>query len=418
MRKSSLYLLASVLITLLLGVLLFNSIQLSDFDSSLNVNKQAQTELVFANWEYMPDEIFELFNKEYPDISINFQHYNDAAYSDILRQKMTMGEKLDVIGVKTGDYRRYISQSWLLDISDEAFVGEYMPEITAAVKQAGDGRLYAVSYKAEYYGIWYNKILFEKYHLDVPKNYTEFLQVCAELKSNDIDPIVLGARDQDVAAYIYYLRAFDMMDQPGWQAAIQPNSIGGELALGLFQDTQFLVQQGYISPDSVHLTYQQAFDYFKNAKAAMLIAPDVSFNMAKEDFEKVCDPGVFAIPYANIAEQIKVPVNYLSMLVGINSQSENVEEARLFLDFLSRPEIAKIYCEQTISFPTVSGADTSSLKYNDLWMPLRSQTQQLTPIALLSPEVEASFSAAAKQFVAGLTDAAQMTEVFNSTFSH
>lgn len=416
MRKSSLYLLASVLVTLLLGVLLFNSIQLSDFDSSLNVNKPAQKELVFAHWETMPDEIFELFNKEYPDITVNFQHYNDAAYSDIMRQKMTMGEKLDVIGIKAGDYREYIAQNWLLDVSSEAFTKKYLPEITTAMAQAGDGRQYAVSYKAEYYGIWYNKILFDKYHISVPKNYTELLQVCHVLKNNDIDPIVLGARDKDVAAYLYYIRAFDMMDTPHWRDTIYVNQ-NGEPALSLFQDTQLLIQQGYISPDSASLTYQQAFDYFKNAKAAMLLAPDASFNMAKDDFEKVCDPGVFAIPYADSAQRIVVPVNYFSMLIGINSQSENVEAAKLFLGFLSRPEIAKIYCEQTISLPTVSGTDIG-LKYKDLWMPLRKQAQQITPLALLTPEQEESLDAAAKQFAAGLTDAAYMAEVFNSTFSH
>ncbi len=411
MRKSSLYLLASVLVTILLGVLLFNSIQLSDFESALNDNKQAKKELVFVHWEYIPDEIFDLFSKEYPDISVNYQHYNAAAYSDVIQQKMSMGEKIDVMGVKAGDFREYIFKNWLLDISGEPFAGRYLPEITDAVKQAGEGRQYAISYKAEYYGIWYNKILFEKYRLDVPRNFAEFLNVCGELKSRDIKPVVLGARDEDVAADIYYLRVISMTESQG--------SADGQngAASGLFEDTQNLIAQGYISPDSVNLNYQQAFDYFKNAKAAMLIAPDSSFNMAKEDFEKVCDPGVFAIPYADSADLVKTPVNYFSMLIGVSSQSEHTEEARLFLDFLSRPEIAKIYCDKTVSYPAVADTDTSDLKYTDLWMPLRTQAQQAIPFALLSSDDKDNINAAARRFVAGLIDPDGMAAVFDSTFS-
>ena len=410
MRKSSLYLLASVLVTILLGVLLFNSIQLSDFDSALNESKQAKKELVFAHWEYIPDEIFDLFSKEYPDISVNYQHYNAAAYSDIIQQKMTMGEKIDVMGVKAGDFKQYILKGWLTDISDESFVKNYLPEVTAAIRQAGDGKQYAVSYKAEYYGIWYNKILFDKYHLDVPRSYSEFLSVCTELKKHDVKPIVLGARDEDVAADIYYLRILNMTDSPGWTGQ-------NATAFSLFEDTQNLIDQEYISPDSINLNYQQAFNYFKNAKAAMLVAPDASFNMAKEDFEKVCDPGVFAIPYADNADLVKTPVNYFSMPIGINSQSDNMVEARLFLNFLSRPDIAKIYCEQTTSYPTVAGADTSDLKYNHLWIPLRVGTQQSIPFALLPTSEKASLNAAARQFVAGLTDADGLAAVFNSTLN-
>lgn len=409
MRKSSLYLLASVLVTILLGVLLFNSIQLSDFNDALGDNKQAKKELVFAHWEYIPDVIFDLFSEEYPDISVNYQHYNAAGYNDIIQQKMTMGDKIDILGVKAGDFQEYILKSWLLDISDEPFVKRYRPDITAAIKQAGDGTQYAISYKAEYYGIWYNKILFEKYRLDVPRNFTEFLNVCAGLKSRDIKPIVLGARDEDAAAYIYFLRVINMMEAKA--------STDGQSTLGLFEETQNLIAQGYISPDSANLNYQQAFDYFKNAKAAMLIAPDSSFNMAKEDFEKACDPGVFAIPFADSADRIKTPVNYFSMLIGINSQSEHTEEAKLFLDFLSRPEIAKIYCEETISYPAVADTDTSGLKYIDLWMPLRTQTQMHIPFALLTTNEKDSLNAAARRFVAGLIDSAGMTEVFDSTFN-
>lgn len=414
MKKSSLYVLTAFLLTFLLGVLLFNSIQLSDWDTQNN--NENKKEIVFAHWEYIPGEIFDRFNSEYPDLTVNYQHYNAAGYNDIIQQKMMMGEKLDVLGVMGHELNQYVTQSWLLDISGEPFVRKYDPEITESLSRDTGDKLYTVSYKAEYFGIWYNKILFEKYNLEVPKTYREFVSLCAVLKRNDIKPIVLGARDEDVASYIYMLRIFDTIDDEAelWSYRYGDKRFSDMETITLFDDTQYLIDQDYISPDSINLTYQQAFDYFKNANAAMLIAPDASFNLARDDFEKVCDPGVFAIPYGNSPQQIKTPVDDRKMMIGISKNSDSTEEAKLLLDFLSRPDIVKLYSEQTVSYPTVNNVDTSFLKYNMLWEPLRSQPHQTDPFAGLSSEEDGSLNALAKQFIAGLIDARQLAKEFDN----
>ncbi len=412
MKKSSLYLLTAFMLTFLLGLLLFNSIQLSDWNTqSSNEHKK---EIVFAHWAYFPEEIFDKFNDEYPDLTVDYQHYNAAGYNDIIQQKMMMGETLDVIGVMGHELSQYVAQDWLLDLSGESLVQEYNPQVMDSLKQA-TGKVYTVAYKAEYFGIWYNKILFEKYNIDVPKTYRDFVSLCAVLKRNDINPIVLGARDEDVASYIYYLRIFGAIDSESelWSYQYGDSRFSDTVAATLFDDTQYLIDQGYISPDSVNLTYQQAFDYFKNAKAAMLIAPDASFNMARDDFEKVCDPGVFAIPYTNSSQQIKTPVDNRQMMIGISKNSDSTEEAGLLLDFLSRPDIVKLYCEQTVSYPTVLNVDTSYLKYNKLWEPIRSLPKQTAPFANLSTEEAASLDALAKEFIAGLINARQLANSFD-----
>ena len=418
MKKSSLYLLTAFMLTFLLGLLLFNSIQLSDWNTqSSNEHKK---EIVFAHWAYFPEEIFDKFNDEYPDLTVDYQHYNAAGYNDIIQQKMMMGEKLDVIGVMNHELSQYIAQNWLLDIGGESFIQEYNPQLIDSLKQATGGKVYTVAYKAEYFGIWYNKILFDKYNIDVPKTYRDFVSLCAVLKRNDINPIVLGARDEDVASYVYYLRIFDAIDSEFELLSYQygDSRFSDTAAVTLFDDTQYLIDQGYISPDSVNLTYQQAFDYFKNAKAAMLIAPDASFNMARDDFEKVCDPGVFAIPYSNSPQQMKTPVDDREMMIGISKNSGSAEEARLFLDFLSRPDIVKMYGEQTVSYPTVLNVDTSYLKYNKLWEPIRSLPKQTDPFAGLSTEDADNLNALAKKFIARIINARQLAYSFDTIISN
>lgn len=415
MSKSSLYLVVAVMVTLLMGVLLFNSIQSSNWSNEQSTAERAKNEIVFADWAYIPSEIFDKFSQEYPDISVNYQHYNLAGFSEVIQQKMIMGETLDLVGIMNNELSQYVSQGWLTDLSENAYLSRFQPEMVSAIQSRGYGKVYAIPYEAEYYGIWYNKILFDKYKLTAPRTFQEFLSVCEVLKQHDVDPLVVGARDAESAAYIFLLRIFKAIDEEskwneyraGSRRFTDPDTIS------LFLDTQRLIDDGYISPDSINLTYQQAFDSFKNAKAAMLIAPDASFNMAKDDFEKVCDPQVFVIPYADYARQSKTFTDYSTMLIGISNTSNNPEAAEKLLNFLTRPDVVQIYCEETVSYPTTENADTSYLKYNVLWKPVRENTLQETPFASLSIEGRAALNVLAQQLIAGLIDAKEVATQFD-----
>lgn len=415
MSKSSLYLLVAVMVTLLMGVLLFNSIQSSDWSNEQSLAERAKNEIVFAHWAYIPIEIFDKFSQEYPDIAVNYQHYNLAGYREVIQQKIIMGETLDLVGILNNELSQYVSQGWLMDLSDNSYLSRFNPEMIGAIQSHGSGRVYAIPYQAEYYGIWYNKILFDKYKLMVPKTFQEFLSVCETLKERDINPIVIGARDAESAAYIFLLRILEAIDEESeWNDfRIGSKRFTDPDTSSLFLETQRLIDDEYISPDSINLTYQQAFDYFKNAKAAMLIAPDASFNMARDDFEKVCDPQVFVIPYSDYTRRCKTITDYSTMLIGISKTSNNPDEAEKLLNFLSRPDIVQIYCEQTVSFPSTENADTSYLKYNALWEPIRENTLQQTPFASLSIEDRAALNALAQKFIAGLMNANEVATQFD-----
>lgn len=419
MRKSTLYLITAFLLTILMGVVLFNTIKLSDFTGERSAAEKTKVKITFMHWAYFPEEIFTMFHQEYPNISVDFQHYNLSSYSEILQKKLAMGEKLDVIGINAFELFKYGNQNALVDLGGEKFLSSYKPEIRSEIQKISNSKEYAVSYNAEYFGIWYNKILFEKYNLKVPENYSEFLEVCETFRKNDIDPIVIGARDSEAASYVYLLRIIKFMDDENWQLKLKTGEMSfteGAL-LHTFVETEDLIKNRYISEDSIDLTYHQAFDYFKNAKAAMLIAPDRSLNMVNEDFEKVCNPGVFIIPYADGKGESKTTADYLAALIGISNDSQNVEESRLLLEFLSRPEIVEIYSRDSISYPTLIGTEVSDLKYNDLWEPIRSNDNRVPYDRYISQEDKHILDANAKAFIGGLIRAEDLARVFQDIFA-
>ncbi len=417
MRRSALYVISAFLLTILLGVLLYNSLKLSDFTEENDTNK-SKVEISFMHYVYFPDEIFAKFNELYPNVTVDYQHYNLSSYNEILQKKILMGEKLDVFGIDSQDLLKYCAQNKLLDLSGEKFIANYKPKVRKEIQAITYNKDYAISYNAEYFGIWYNKILFDKYNLEIPETYEEFLKVCQILKQNDVNPIVLGARDTEDASYIYFLRIINFMMDENWQTDLKTGKIRfdtGEL-MDLFNDTQALVDNGYISPDAINLTYHQAFDYFKSAKSAMLIAPDRSLNMVKEDFQKVCDPGVFLIPYSD-QEDAKTITNNLSVLIGINRETQNMKEAKLFLEFISRPEIAGLYGRSTMSYPTILQTDSSYLQYNELWEPIRDNENLSIYYIYITSDQKYQLEKSAKDFIAGLINAKDLADIFQEIFA-
>ena len=419
MRKSTLYLITAFLLTILMGVVLFNTIKLSDFTGEQAAAEKTKVKIAFMHWVYFPEEVLTMFNQEYPNISVDYQHYNLSSYSEILQKKIAMGEKLDVIGINALELFKYGNQDALVDLGGEKFLRNYKTEIRSEIQKISNSKEYAVSYSAEYFGIWYNKILFEKYNLKVPENYNEFLEVCETFRRNDVDPIVIGARDSEVASYVYLLRIIKFMDDKDWQRKLKTGEMNfTEGALfHTFVETEALIKNRYISEDSIGLTYHQAFDYFKNAKAAMLIAPDRSLNMVKEDFEKVCNPGVCIIPYADDKSESKTTANYLTALIGISNDSQNVEESKLLLEFLSRPEIVEIYSRESISYPTLIDTGVRDLKYNDLWEPIRSNDNRSPYDRYISQEDKKTLDTNAKLFIGGLINAEDLARVFQEIFA-
>lgn len=89
----------------------------------------------------------------------------------------------------------------LTDLWDEYVVAN---GISDDVKESlsVDGRIYAVPYSIIYNTMIYNKSVFDKYNLEVPETFDEFLDVCQTLKDNGVTPIAL--KNDAWAGFIWF----------------------------------------------------------------------------------------------------------------------------------------------------------------------------------------------------------------------
>ncbi len=329
----------------------------------------------FIHWEYFPLEIFNKFSEEHPDIKVEFQQLNENYYPLVQRTRIASRSDISVMGVMESDYKDFVFKNYLSDLTGNKYLENYRPEVRERVRALTVGnREYAIAYKDSVYGVWYNKILFKKYNLEVPKTYEEFLTVCETLKKNGVQPLVMGARDELRGNSLFLLRFPELVNKDKeLLERLKNKSIrwADPEVSSLLKEIGSFADKGYISKDSANLTYHQAFWEFSKGHAAMTIMGDWSINMASEDMEKICEPGVFPIPYGTDGDIRIVPGSYAGMFLGIFPESAHKEEANLLLDFLSRLEIAQLFTNYTMWTPTIKNVDTSRLKYYELWNPLR-----------------------------------------------
>lgn len=147
------------------------------------------------------------FNKEYPDIKVNFKLVSIPDWQAALTPALRSESGPDVFDMQPGAYVKKFGP----------FAEDLTPVITKAlgedwqskVAPAGvtgltnkDGKLTAMSVGAVYSGtLWINQGLFDKYNLKPPTTLDEWDRVCQEFKKNDQGCFVQGAAgagfDQD-----------------------------------------------------------------------------------------------------------------------------------------------------------------------------------------------------------------------------
>jgi raffinose/stachyose/melibiose transport system substrate-binding protein len=138
------------------------------------------------------------FNKEYPDIKVNFKLVSIPDWQAALTPALRSDSGPDVFDMQPGSYvDKYKSFTEDLTPVIEKALG---PDWQSKVAPAGvsgltaDGKLTAMSVGAVYSGtLWINQGLFQQHNLKPPTTLDEWDQVCQEFKKQNQGCFVQGA---------------------------------------------------------------------------------------------------------------------------------------------------------------------------------------------------------------------------------
>ena len=145
------------------------------------------------------DSIVADFNKINPEVQIDRQLLVNDPFKTKLAAAMQAGTPPDLFQSWGGGVlKAYVDAGLMQDIGDKLKEGGWGESFRKAALDVYtfDGKTYGVPWNFGMVGFWYNKALFSKAGVDVPKTWSEFLLVVKKIKNAGITPIALGNKDK------------------------------------------------------------------------------------------------------------------------------------------------------------------------------------------------------------------------------
>lgn len=304
-------------------------------------------------WDSFADEgpdagmkaLIAAFEAQNPGIKIQRDAQTTDNLRPIMQTALASGTGPDVLYYDTGPgYGKVLADAGLIMPLDDAYAAgafSHVYDWTRARTTYG-GKTYGVANELETYWAFYNADLFKQLGLEAPKTYSQFLDVCAAVKTAGLVPVAFA-------------------DQGGWPAyhlfSVYLNNVAGKAKMedlllgGASWDDPAVVeaiklffvdmnQAGYLIPDASAVSYDDAIALFTGGQAGMHISGTWAIgDVAAAPFSV----GWFFVPKA---EGGALPPAGLGSGYFVSSKTQNKQAAIKYLSFLFDPANAKVWMEQ------------------------------------------------------------------------
>lgn len=199
-------------------------------------------------------------------------------------------------------------------------------------KQLGGGQVKNIPYQPFVFTTMYNKDLFKQAGVtETPKNWDEFLAVCAKLKAAGITPITVD--DAYMAALFGYCMD-RMVGSDAASAMVKNNDFKGPQVLEFGKIWENMAKNGYISPKAASNIYPAGqIEEVAAGKVAMYLNGTWLPNEIKMSAPNL-NWGAFAWPAMGGGDGISAN-NFGGQSFGINKNSKHPDETFQFIAYLT-----------------------------------------------------------------------------------
>lgn len=322
----------------------------------------AKTTITFGSWQFLnpnAERILLNFIKEFesknPEIEIETMVVPFSSYNEKLTTQLRAGVGPDLMFLRELTLVPWAKAGYLQPLND--LVQYDLSKIAGQQSLARiDGKDYALMYTGfPYAGLIYNKALFEKAGLTVPKTPDELIEVAQKLTTSDqwglIHPTNFGN--------LSYIMQGGMIVINGFGGSIYKGKIG-EMAKPAVTDSGFVEGLKYLKRiyDSgavpKGLDFRQQRQLFIQGKAAMVLDGVYWPFIVKSQNPAVSEQlGVAPLPFPDPATPWEM--NFYA----INANSKHLEETAKLLEFLMQPETQATWASEQGTF--TSGLDSVNM---------------------------------------------------------
>jgi raffinose/stachyose/melibiose transport system substrate-binding protein len=295
------------------------------------------------------------FQAKYPNIKVETLLLPDAQTTQTLQTKLATGEPSDLLVYnKVSAENELGAVNNMVDLSGEPWLARMkQPDVL----KAPDGKVYNfyMALQTGGVGIVYNKDIFAKFGLSIPTTYKEFLTLCEKLKADHITPLYGPFKD---------VWTFQIWPTTLWgtYAAKKDPKLFDNLNSGkikwssvpeladLLARGENLFKKGYFQKSCLSDDYNGAPAAMSSGKYAMMIMGDWFVNDMVAKAPNV-NLGIFPIPGYDDPALNLLDEGQIGGCFMIPQKAKHIEEAKLFIDFISQPEqIARDQAVPTMAF--------------------------------------------------------------------
>jgi raffinose/stachyose/melibiose transport system substrate-binding protein len=291
--------------------------------------------------------IFDVFEKENPGTKVDLQFTPDADYQNRLSTALRGGRGPDIAQLKAyGELQPFVEAGYLEALDDSVPELKNFPEAAlGGARSRSDGKLYGVPYSVPMMGVFYNKDIFAKQGIAIPKTYKDFIAVCDKLKAAGITPIAAGGANGSawaleigvgvVGPTLYGPGFYDEMmhgkatfEDPRWVAAVK----------------RYAALKPYFSDGFAGVDYTTSTQQFIGGKAAMFFGGSFengSFKAQNPDLKF----SIFPFPADDAATPLYTSA-FSDGSYGLVSDSEHKAAATKVLNFMASAEFAQLFADE------------------------------------------------------------------------
>lgn len=300
------------------------------------------------------DVIIPAFEAQYPNINVEFTPTAPAEYNGVLNTKLEGGTAGDLITCRPFDASLSLfQQDYLASLNDLPGM-ENFSDVAKSAWITDDGSdVFCVPMASVIHGFFYNKEAFDKLGLEEPTTMDEFMTVVETIQEDgEYVPIVMGTADQWEAATMGFQNIGPNYwdGEEGRQALISGDAEYTDEPY--VQTWETLASWAPYLPEGYEaVKYPDAQSLFTLGQGA--IYPTGSWEIQLFESQADFEMGIFPPPVPEAGDTCYIS-DHTDIALGMNASTDNPEEARTFLEWMTTQEFAELYSNSLPGFFTLS----------------------------------------------------------------
>jgi raffinose/stachyose/melibiose transport system substrate-binding protein len=283
------------------------------------------------------------FTAANPAITVKVETRPQGTEGDnLIKTRLSTGDMTDVFQYNSGSlFQALAPQKNLVALDDQPWTGQLDDNFKTTVST--DGKTYGAPWGGFIAGaVMYNRAVYAKLNLQVPKTWSEFMANNAKIKAAGVDPVIQTYQDT-WTSQLFVLGDFHNVTaaEPDFAEKYTRNQAKyatSPAAIKGFQHLQEVHDAGYLNKDFASAKFDDGLKKLAQGDGAHYPMLSSAISTIVANFpDKAKDVGLFAIPSDDAARNGLTVWSPAGVYIPTSTEGAELDAAKKFLAFIASP---------------------------------------------------------------------------------